>query len=256
MKLRLFVVLFSLTMRYAILADIHSNLAALDAVLKDIERRGGVDEFWCLGDIVGYGPDPRQCLELLRRQRLTAVGGNHDLAAAGKLALSSFNPDGAAAIRWTQSQLSGGDVQFLSSLPTILEKDDFTLVHGSPRDPVWEYLHSVSNAGENFSYFKTPYCLVGHIHTPVIFKWEDGRCSYVPFSPDIGQALGRTRLIINPGSVGQPRDGDPRAAYAIYDGEAAIIRLHRAQYCIEDTQRRIMRHNLPLRLAIRLKDGL
>ena len=243
-------------MRYAILADIHSNMAALSAVLKDIERRGGVDEVWCLGDIVGYGPDPHQCIEILRKLKLTAVAGNHDLAAAGKLPLSSFNPDGAAAIQWTQGQITGEDVHFLASLPKMLEKGSFTLVHGSPRDPVWEYLHSVSNAGENFSYFKTPYCLVGHIHTPQIFKWEDGRCSYVPFNPDIDQALGKARLIINPGSVGQPRDGDPRSGYAIYDSEAAIIRLHRAHYFIEDTQRRIMHNNLPVRLAIRLKDGL
>jgi predicted phosphodiesterase len=251
------VVLFPKKMRYAVLADIHSNITALKTVLKDIERHGGVDEIWCLGDIVGYGPDPRQCLEILRRQRHIAVAGNHDLAAAGKLALTSFNPDGAAAIDWTVSRLTSEDIGFLAALPTVIEKDDFTLVHGSPRDPVWEYLHSISNVRENFVYFKTSYCLVGHCHLPQIFKHDTGTdCTFIPFTTGIGQVLSKSRLIINPGSVGQPRDGDPRASYAIYDSEAAVIRLFRVPYCIEDTQRRIMQYNLPVRLAIRLGNGL
>ncbi len=242
-------------MRYAILADVHSNLTALEAVLKDIERRGGVDEFWCLGDIVGYGPDPRSCIEALRGVKLTAVAGNHDLAAVHKLPLTNFNPDGVAAIRWTQGQISPQDREFLAALPRTLEKGEFTLVHGSPRDPIWEYLYSASIAASSFGYFNTSYCLVGHIHTPQIFKWEGGECSYVSFRADIGQIMGKHRLIVNPGSVGQPRDGDPCASYAIYDGEAKIMRLHRVPYDFEETQRRIMHHNLPVRLGLRLKDG-
>lgn len=250
-------VLFPLKMRYAVLADIHSNMAAFSAVLKDIERHGGVDEIWCLGDIVGYGPDPRQCIEMLRQHKHIAVAGNHDLAAVGKLELASFNPDGAAAIRWTAQQLTAGDIGYLSGLPAVIEKDGFTLVHGSPREPVWEYLHSISAAKENFAYFRSSYCLVGHCHLPQIFKQtDDAGCTFIPFTADIGQVLGKGRLIINPGSVGQPRDGDPRASYVIYDGEAAVIRLFRTPYCIDDTKQKIMKQNLPVRLAIRLGDGL
>ena len=244
-------------MRYAILADIHSNLAAFSAVLKDIEHHGGVDEVWCLGDIVGYGPDPGACIEMLRQYKHISVAGNHDLAAIGRLELSSFNPDGAAAVRWTAQQLTTEETHYLESLPTVIEKGDFTLVHGSPREPVWEYLHSISAARENFAYFQSPYCLVGHCHLPQVFKQaEDGCCSFIPFSASVGQVLGRSRLIINPGGVGQPRDGDPRASYAIYDSEAGVIRLYRTPYCINDTQQKIMKCNLPVKLAIRLGNGL
>ncbi len=244
-------------MRYAIIADIHANLAAFKAVLKDIERHGEVDEFWCLGDIVGYGPDPGQCLELLRRLRHVCVAGNHDLAAIGRLDLASFNPDAAAAIRWTAQQLDPQDVQYLEGLPSVIKRDGFTLVHGSPREPVWEYLVSISSARENFAYFESPFCLVGHSHVPLVFRQaEDGICSYIPFSTDIGQVLGRSRLIINPGGVGQPRDGDPRASYAIYDSDAGVVRLYRVAYDINATQLKMMKQNLPVRLSVRLAHGV
>ena len=138
-------------MRYAILADIHSNLAAFTAVLDDIEHRGGVEEIWCLGDIVGYGPDPHQCLELLHQHNHICVAGNHDWAAVGKLDTSFFNPDAAAACHWTAQQLSPEDVHYLESLPLVIERNDFTLAHGSPRDPIWEYLLSTSSAKQNFA---------------------------------------------------------------------------------------------------------
>ena len=244
-------------MRYAFLADIHANLAAFKAVLKDIERRGQVAELWCLGDIVGYGPDPGQCLELLHRFRHICVAGNHDLAAIGRLDLSSFNPDAAAAIRWTAQQLSPQDVQYLEGLPAVIEKDDFTLVHGSPREPIWEYLVSISSARENFAYFESPFCLVGHSHVPLVFRQtEDGVCSFTPFSTDIGRVLGRSRLIINPGGVGQPRDGDPRASYAIYDSDAGMAKLYRVAYDINATQIKMMKQNLPVRLSVRLAQGV
>lgn len=243
-------------MRYAIIADIHANLAAFTVVLDDIERRGRVTEMWCLGDVVGYGPDPHQCIELLRQHKHVCIAGNHDWAAIGKLSLSEFNPDAAIACRWTAEQLSPEDVAYLESLPTVIEKDNFTLVHGSPREPIWEYLLSVSSAKENFTYFKSQFCLVGHSHVPSIFKQtESGGCSFSPFFDYVGLILGKSRLIINPGSVGQPRDGDPRASYAIFDSEIRMIRLYRIVYDIDATQVKMVKHNLPVRLVSRLSQG-
>jgi diadenosine tetraphosphatase ApaH/serine/threonine PP2A family protein phosphatase len=243
-------------MRYALLSDIHANLTAFKAVLKDIERQGGVEEVWCLGDIVGYGPQPGRCIELLKRTKHTCIAGNHDLAAIGRLELSNFNPDAATAIRWTVEQLTDADVDFLAALPTVTEREGFTLVHGSPREPVWEYLVSISAAKESFTHYKTRFCLVGHSHMPLVFKQEEGGASFIPFAEDIGLVLGRGRLIVNPGSVGQPRDGDPRASYAIYDSEAGVVRLHRVSYDIGEVQLKMMKNNLPVRLSVRLGKGV
>ena len=244
-------------MRYAIIADIHANLTAFKAVLDDIKRRGGVEEIWCLGDVVGYGPDPCQCIELLRRHNHVCVAGNHDWAAIGKLATSEFNPDAAIACRWTAQQLSPGDVKYLESLPEVIQKGDFTLVHGSPRQPIWEYLISVSSAKENFAYFQSQFCLVGHSHMPLIFSQdEDGTYSSSQFLTNIGLVLGRNRLIINPGGVGQPRDSDPRASYAIYDTETRLVKLYRVPYDIRSTQDRMVARGLPIRLVSRLSYGV
>jgi len=244
-------------MRYAIIADIHANLAAFTAVLADIDQRGGVDEIWCLGDVVGYGPDPHQCIELLRQHNHVCVAGNHDWAAIGKLNLAEFNPDAAAACRWTAQQLTPEDTEYLENLPLVIEKDDFTLAHGSPREPIWEYLISVSSAKENFAYFHSQFCLVGHSHVPLVFRLsETGTCSFSQFSANIGLVLARSRLIINPGGVGQPRDGDPRASYAILDSEARMVRLYRVPYDIGATQASMVRHNLPIRLVSRLSYGM
>ena len=243
-------------MRCAIIADIHANLAAFSEVLGDIERRGGVEEVWCLGDVVGYGPDPHDCLELLRQYNHVCVAGNHDWVAIGKLDTSAFNPDAAAACRWTAQQLSPGDIEYLEDLPLVIEKGDFTLAHGSPRDPIWEYMLSTSIAMENFTFFQSQFCLVGHSHVPLIFKYGEDTCSLSQFLPNIGLVLGRNRLIINPGGVGQPRDGDPRASYAIYDSEARLVRLYRVSYDIDATQAAMVKHNLPVHLVARLSYGV
>ena len=243
-------------MRYAIIADIHANLEAFTAVLADMERRGGVEEIWCLGDIVGYGPDPHQCLQLLRQYQHVCVAGNHDWAAIGKIDTSSFNPDAAAACRWTSQQLKSGDVKYLEKLPPTIEKDGFTLVHGSPREPIWEYITSTSLARENLTFFQSPYCLVGHSHVPAIFKDEGDYCTSSRLSPSVGIALGSSRLIINPGGVGQPRDGNPQASYAIYDSESKVIRLYRLPYDIKTTQDKMMQYGLPIRLVARLEYGM
>lgn len=244
-------------MRYAIVADIHSNLAAFTAVLKDIDGRGGVEEVWCLGDVVGYGPDPHQCIELLCQYKHVGVAGNHDLAAIGKLDTSDFNSDAAAACHWTGQQLTPEDIRYLESLPLVIEKGDFTLVHGSPREPVWEYLLSTVSARENFACFRSQFCLVGHSHVPLIFEYsESGACSFSQFPVGGVLELVQNRLIINPGGVGQPRDGDPRASYAIYDSETRLVKLYRVAYDIDATQARMVEHNLPMRLVARLGYGV
>ncbi len=244
-------------MRYAIIADIHANLDALNAVREDIERQGGVDEVWCLGDVVGYGPEPRECISLLRQMTDICVAGNHDWAATEKLGTADFNPDAAAAIRWTAQQLDPKDIEYLNNLPLVIERGDFTLVHGSPREPVWEYILSTDSAKENFSCFKSAYCLVGHSHRPMVFSYsKTGDCSVILFPTDSGLVLGKSRLIINPGGVGQPRDGDPRASYAIYDSESRQIRLCRVPYDISATQAKMTAQGLPSRLMARLSYGM
>lgn len=243
-------------MSYAIIADIHANLEAFTAVLEDMARRGGVEELWCLGDVVGYGPDPHRCIELLRQYNHICVAGNHDWAATGKIDTTAFNPDAAAACHWTEQQLSPEDKKYLDGLPLTIERDDFTIVHGSPREPIWEYILSTSIARENFPLLPSKYCLVGHTHVPMVFREEDGSCSSNYLQPNIGLVLGKSRLIINPGGVGQPRDNDPRASYAIYDSETGVIRLYRIPYDIGATQDKMMQKNLPIHLVTRLQHGL
>jgi predicted phosphodiesterase len=147
-------------MRYAILADIHANLTALEAVLKDIEAKGGVDELWCLGDIVGYGPEPGECVRRLQERCSVCVAGNHDLGAIGKLDPAYFNPAAATVCRWTASRLGPAEAEYLAGLPLTVTAGDFFLVHGSPAEPVLEYISS-SESRENFDFLRYYYCLVG-----------------------------------------------------------------------------------------------
>lgn len=243
-------------MRYGILADIHANLAAFKAVLNDLEAKGGFDEIWCLGDMVGYGPEPHACLELLLSYDHICVAGNHDWAAIGKIDTLDFNPDAARACQWTAQQLTAGDMDYLHGLPLRLERGGFTLVHGSPRDPIWEYLLSAVDAQDNFACFDTKFCLVGHSHVPLIFRREEaGHCILERLSDEVNVAMGRDRLIINPGGVGQPRDGDPRTSYAVYDSNAQTIYHYRVDYDIAVTQSKMMECQLPLSLILRLSHG-
>jgi diadenosine tetraphosphatase ApaH/serine/threonine PP2A family protein phosphatase len=242
-------------MRYAVLADIHSNLEALATVFRDIEVKGGVDEVWCLGDIVGYGPEPAGCIKLLREHNPVCVAGNHDLGAVGKLELTLFNPTAAAACSWTAEKLGPEDLSYLQELPMTVQKDDFLLVHGSPASPLLEYVASNSIAEKNFSYFEGRYCLVGHTHVPLAYKQEENKVASIPLSSGIGLVLKKSRLIINPGAVGQPRDGDPRASYAIYDSEGSIFRVYRVEYDIRATQDKMMEAGLPVPLVTRLEVG-
>ncbi|MHB8105761.1 MAG: metallophosphoesterase family protein [Dehalococcoidales bacterium] len=242
-------------MRCAILADIHSNLEALTSVLEDIGSKGKVDEVWCLGDIVGYGPDPTECIKLLRKLKTVCVVGNHDLGSIGKIELSYFNPVAADACEWTGAHLNAADALYLVELPKTIVKGEFLLVHGSPSSHLFEYVISTGSAARNFSFFTTRYCLVGHTHVPQAFRQDNGKVNTIPLSPGIGLLLEEHRIIINPGAVGQPRDGDPRASYAIYDSDGGIFRLYRVEYDIRTTQDKMMQAGLPMQLILRLEEG-
>ena len=244
-------------MRALIVSDIHSNLEAFRSVVRDAEDRGGFDALWCVGDIVGYGPDPGPCIDLLRSHPHTAIAGNHDLAAIGAIGVETFNPHAAAAARWTANALTDEHRVYLNDLPLTLERGAFTLVHGSPLNPVWEYFlpQTMPPAAlqTSFQRFTTPYCLVGHSHIPLIC-WE-ADLTFRPF-PE-GEMLGLTtqRLVLNPGSVGQPRDGDARPSYALYDSAAGTVGRFRTPYAIEVTQEKMRRAGLPEYLAARLSHG-
>jgi len=244
-------------MRCLIISDIHGNLVALDAVLQ---AASGYDQVWCLGDIVGYGPNPRECIARLSDSSLAAVAGNHDFAVVDRARLSDFNADAQEAALWTCSQLAQPEVDFLTRLPERLVQDRFTLVHGSPRYPVWEYILQPSVARASLSYFDTPFCLVGHTHVPIVYEFaedsEGTRCkTYFPSLDTPVDLADARRMILNPGSVGQPRDGNPRAAYAVLDTDAQTLSFHRQPYDVEMTQGRMSAHNLPPRLIARLSYG-
>ena len=243
-------------MRYAIIGDIHSNLAAFEAVIADVKTRGGFDEIWCLGDVVGYGPEPHACIEILRQHKHICVAGNHDLAAIGKIDTSDFSPDAVRADQWTTQQLTTSDVNYLQNLPVKLTKGDFTLVHGSPRHPTWEYLLSVESARDSFIYFDTKFCLVGHSHVPLVFQEnKNGTCFMAKAPESLRLGVENHRLIINPGSVGQPRDGNPSASYMLYNSDDQIMYHYRINYDITITQGKMIEYKLPLSLVSRLDYG-
>lgn len=242
-------------MRALIVSDVHSNLEAFQSVIQDANHGVGFDEIWSLGDLVGYGPEPGACVELLRSYKHQAVAGNHDLASVDKLSLEAFNPYAAEANRWTSEQLTDEQKKYISELPLKLELDEFTVVHGSPRDPIWEYVVTVQTAVASFMHFDTYWCLLGHSHMPFICRPVENGAQFLDFPMDVPIDLGTDRLIVNPGSVGQPRDGDPSASYAIYDSEFGTIVHHRAEYDIAATQDKMEKHELPRFLIDRLVEG-
>jgi len=246
-------------MRSVILADIHSNLEALQAVFDDAQSRGSVDQVWCLGDIVGYGPNPSEVIDLLREfDLLVAVAGNHDWAVSGKIDTSLFNPSAAIAAEWSRRQLSADQIEYLNRLPNMVTTGDFTLVHGSPRDPIWEYLVTEQIAMASLEYFQTAYCLVGHSHLPFLCRFEESnlKCDIGEFKVGCPVALDQSRLIINPGGLGQPRDRDPDTNYAIYDDNQETICHFRLPYDICKTQRKMQQAGLPEKLVTRLSFGI
>ncbi len=247
-------------MRALIVSDIHSNLHAFDAVLADAEEAGGYDVVWFLGDLVGYGADPGACIERLRGLPHIAVAGNHDHAVTGKLNPDLFNGAARAAALWTAQQLDGDEMAYLVALPEVRLEGMFTHVHGSLRDPVMEYLISEPAALATFALMETPFCLVGHSHYPLVWCEEDGRSTVELLDPTAPLMLepGR-RMIVNPGSVGQPRDGDWRASYLLYEsergGDGGVLLHRRVEYDLSGAQHGILAAGLPESLALRLGSG-
>lgn len=241
-------------MRYLILSDIHANLMALEAVLADAPA---FDKIWCLGDLVGYGPNPNECVERLQDFSHLSLAGNHDWAALGKTDLDNFNTDARIANAWTQAELTLRVREYLEALPASIEQEGFFLAHASPREPVWEYILDANVARANFAYFSTRICLVGHTHIPIIFVWDEQRGRAETLLPPLSEplALGRHRMLINPGSVGQPRDGDPRASYALLDTTSMTCEFRRVAYPVAITQERMRARGLPRRLIDRLEFG-
>ena len=241
-------------MRYALLSDIHSNLEAFQAVVKDLERET-VDQVCFLGDIIGYGADPDQCIDMLQGLGSCVVAGNHDWAAVELTDTSYFNSAAKTAIEWTAKQLSPHHRKFLKKLPLTHSFSRIQLVHATPSNPeTWGYIFSLQEAIDGFNYCEQHICFVGHSHSPVNFaENKEGKVSQLPDSSFL--LKDESRYIINVGSVGQPRDGDPRAAYGIYDSGDARYVLKRVVYTIEDTQKKIIEAGLPPSLASRLSKG-
>lgn len=242
-------------MQILVLADIHANLAALEAVLTAAPP---VDAVWNLGDSVGYGPWPGETMaRLTSLQPSVWLAGNHDLAAIGSLDLEDFNHLARAAAEWTGSCLSSEDRRFLANLPSLVIAERVTLAHGSPREPVWEYVTSQAMAASMFGYFETAGCLVGHTHVPlaVVQRADVALAEHQSFRERDQLDLTDAKWLINPGSVGQPRDGDPRASFAVLDLDRQTITNYRVPYDIARTQREMAAVGLPRLLIERLRLG-
>ena len=244
-------------MRYGILSDIHGNLEALDAVLEALADED-IDQYLCLGDVVGYGASPNECLDRVTALTAEVIAGNHDHAAIGRLDITSFNHFAAEAALWTMRQLTPAGRRCLGELPYTRRIDDLYAVHASPAAPEdWNYLLSLPQVDEGFGALPggVTICVLGHTHTPGIFELgpAQDRCRQVP-DQEHELALG-CRYIVNVGSVGQPRDRDPRSAYCVYDDEKRSVEIKRVPYDLESAQRKIRDAGLPEMLAERLAYG-
>ncbi len=241
-------------MRILVISDIHGNLTALDTVLK---AAGKPDQIWCLGDLVGYGPDPNECIARIKSlPNMTCLLGNHDAATLGEIDLQAFNQDARISISWMKSKMKSDSQSFLKKLPEKKVMDNVTLVHGSPRDPVWEYMLDLHTASENFSFFETQICMVGHTHIPISFSQAKDGISINWELTEPGQIYKlKQRTFLNPGSVGQPRDHDPRASYAFYDPDKHTWQPMRIEYNVDAVQKRILKAGLPRKHAARLTSG-
>jgi diadenosine tetraphosphatase ApaH/serine/threonine PP2A family protein phosphatase len=244
-----------LAKRVAVISDVHANWHALEAVLADVEREEP-DELWCLGDLVGYGPRPNPCCAAVERRASICLAGNHDLGVLGTIDLAEFTGDAVEAARWTRSVLAEGSRRFLESLDSQGRQDGVELFHASPRDPVWEYVLSAESARAAFELTEAPVLLVGHSHVPlsILFSPQimDGGLAPEGLETDLAHG----RQLLNPGSVGQPRDGDPRAAWLLIDFERARAEHRRVEYEVERTQEEIHDRGLPDALALRLAHGI
>jgi len=241
-------------MRYGIFSDVHSNSEALDAVLA-LFKKERVGRYLCVGDIVGYGAEPCECIAKIRALRGEGVGGNHDFACVGLTSVEDFNPFAREAIFWTQKVLGAEETHFLKSLKSVSRFDDITLVHSSLDFPEeFRYIFDVESARETLMLLETKVCFVGHSHFPMIASIDDRGAIHL-------HQKGRTEMeedrcyLVNVGSVGQPRDGDPRACCAIFDSETSFVEIKRVPYDVSSTQKKIIQAGLPPMLAARLSEG-
>jgi diadenosine tetraphosphatase ApaH/serine/threonine PP2A family protein phosphatase len=243
--------------RVAVITDVHANLYALETVLAEIDR-DPPDEIWCLGDTVGYGPRPNECCELVRERCALILVGNHDLLAIGAagVGVEDFNPEAAAASLWTSGELTADSREFLSSLAPQAARDGVQLFHGSPRDPVWDYVLTEHAAAESLELTDAPLVLVGHSHVATAVHLDGGTLEGGLAPSEFEADLGTGRWLLNPGSVGQPRDGDPRAAHLRLDLESGAARFERITYPVARTQAEIRERGLPDSLAERLAHGV
>jgi len=238
--------------RYGILGDIHANLDALEVVLEHLDHESP-DQIICVGDVVGYAACPRECIAIIRERNILTVAGNHDCAAVEKTTIEYFNPDARDAILWTRDQLSPEDKDFLQSLPLTADIDELTLVHSTLHAPeLFDYIQTVYDAFLSLQALRNRVCFMGHSHVPITF-FDDKPISYF-MEPEILLAESE-KILVNVGSVGQPRDQDPRAAYAVYDTELKTIWIHRVEYDIDRAAQRIWSANLPRMNGERLAMG-
>ena len=240
-------------MRYGVLSDIHSNLEALQTAVGLIKSEG-VEEFFCAGDIVGYGANPEECLNIVRELNMACVAGNHDWAVSGKLNPIHFNPAAKKSVLWTQNQLLPEDIGFLNGLDLVFKNNEFIMVHGMLSEPeCFHYMTHMSEVEETFRLMDRPLCFIGHSHVPQMILCSGGKAQCldtltVKVDPE-------SKYIINVGSVGQPRDGNPMAAYCIYDTDTRVVEVKRATYDIQAAQNKIIKAGLPRSLAERLAYG-
>jgi diadenosine tetraphosphatase ApaH/serine/threonine PP2A family protein phosphatase len=240
-------------MRYAVLSDIHSNAEALEAVLRVCDRELP-DAFLCVGDLVGYGPDPSTVIAEVRRRKMITVRGNHDQAAFDPGEDQYFNDWAREGIAWTRERLSDAELQYLEGLDLTREADGALLVHASPSAPhLWRYILSASEAGPEFSSFDESVCFIGHSHVPMVIARGESGVEELK-AAEVSFEAGK-RYIVNVGSVGQPRDGDPRAALGLFDSGERTFRLVRVKYDAEATSRKIIDSGLPPFLGERLLAG-
>jgi predicted phosphodiesterase len=242
-------------MPVAVLSDIHSNLHALEAVLADVDREAP-DAIWCLGDVVGYGPRPNECVAIVRERADLCLCGNHDLASVGTLDTADFSGDAGIAARWTKAALGPREAEWLRGLEPLAEQPGVELFHASSRDPVWEYVLTEQIALINILETTAPLILVGHSHVALALGWDGDALTGGLATGGTDVAMAGRRWLMNPGSVGQPRDGDARAAWALIDLERGQAAFRRVSYPIDRTQAEIRDRALPEAVAARLTHGV
>jgi predicted phosphodiesterase len=241
--------------RVAVLSDVHANLAALEAVLADVDA-ARVDEIWCLGDLTGYGARPNECVAVMRERSDLCLVGNHDLVVRGDLGVDAFTADAAVAASYAREHLADPEREWLRRLAPLGQREGVELYHGSIRDPVWEYVLTEEIAIACLNRQRSDLALVGHSHVALAVHLDHGELTGGLAAPDTEYDLSNRHCLLNPGSVGQPRDRDPRAAWLLLDGDAETARFHRSEYDIERTQTEIREAGLPERLASRLSTGI